>query len=180
MKRLMLCVVVLAIVAGMSFAIEIGGSTAVSGVGNDAEQLLRIEQVINVSVADFSVSLDCLTYDWLFADKESAWDYEVNASYGLEAFTFGAIFVGEKDTALDTIQPYIDFAIGPVGADVDVLLSMVKEKDVFQGAEFSAFWNPGPLELRIGYMLTNEATVDANTPEALDGGGFYGTATISY
>ena len=181
MKRLLLVLVVLAAVAGISFAqVEFSGSTAVSGIGNDVEQILRVEQVINVSVADFSVSLDALTYDWLFADKESAWDYEVNGSYALGAFTFGAIVVGEKDIALNTIQPYVDIVLGPVGIDADMLFSVDKDKDAFQGAEFSGFWNPGPLELRIGYMITEGDAVDANTPEALADGGIFATAKISY
>jgi len=183
MKRLLLVLVVLVVVAGISFAqVEFSGSTAVSAAGNDAEQSLIIEQVVNVSVGNFAVALDSFEYAYAFADKEGTWCWEIDANYALDPFTFGSIAGGDTDLYLDSIQPYVDFAMGPVGADVDFLLSADKDKDVFQGAEFSAFWNPGPLEIRVGYMLTPDggSAVDENTPDALAGGGVFGKVKLSY
>jgi len=178
-KRLMLCVVMLAIVAGISFALEIGGSTAVAGIGNPDEKVFQIDQEIDID-------LDALHFDvnggldYLLPEKDWMWNYEIGAFYVFSVFTFGGTFAGDRDVKLGDLTAYADIVYEMVGIDVDFLFSADETKDAFQGAEFSAFFNPGPCEFRVGYMWTELGAGDVNAPEALEKGGLYGKAKISY
>jgi len=176
-KRLMLCVVMLAIVAGISFALEIGGSTAVASIGNAEEQRIEIDQEVDIDLGAFHFDVDG-GVDYLLPTKERLWNYEIGTSYVFSVFTFGGTFAGDQDVKLGTITAYADIVHGDVGADVDFKFSA--DETVFQGAEFSAFWNPGPLELRLGYLWTELGAGDVNAPEVLEKGGLYGKAKISY
>lgn len=182
MKRLLIVLVVLAAVAGISFAVELGGSTAAATAGNDAEQVLEVDQAITVDIDALHFDLSA-GYDYKFHTKDYLWDYEVAAKYTLGIFAFGGSIAGNRDVYLGNIKAYADIAYESVGADVDFLFSADQAKaQIFQGAEFSGFFNPGPLEIRIGYMLTpgDGSAVDANTPEALAGGGLFAKVKVTY
>ena len=180
MKRLLMVLVVLAIVAGMSFAVEVGGSTAVAGIGNPDEKVFQVDQEIDID-------LDALHFDvnggldYLVPEKDWMWDYEIGASYTILIFTFGSTVAGDKDVKLGDITLYADITpCEQAGVDIDFLFSADETKDAFRGADFSMFYNPGPCEFRVGYLWTENALPDINAPELLANGGFYVKAKISY
>ena len=177
MKRLTILILVLAIVAGISWAVDFGGSTAVGAVANADEQRVEVDQEIDIDIGPLHVDINGgLDY----AGEDILADFKLGAEVSFSVFKIGALITGKQSVPLNEIKAFIDIATGPVGADVDVLLSADAEKDVFQGAEFSAFWNPGPLELRAGYFLTSSGVGEINVPEVFDDGGIYGKIKISY
>ncbi len=182
MKRLMLCLLVLAIVAGTSFAMDVSGSTTTSIIGNEDEQMLIVGQEwgFGIGILDISVSGE-ITH--ALPVKETFWEWEIGPSVTFcpnDELTVGGAFGGEKDIPLGNISAFVDIRIENAGADIDFLFSAAEDADRFQGAEFSLFFNTDWLEARVGYMWTEHGEPDMNIPEALDGGGFYGTAKIKY
>jgi len=176
MKRLTILILVLLMVCSISFAIDFGGSTAVAGVANAEAQRVEVDQDIDIDIGPLHIDLaGGLDYDGAIAA-----DYSVGASVGFSVFTVGGSIAGDKAIPVGDTIAYLDIAAGAVGADIDILLSGDAEKDAFQGAEFSAFYNPGPFELRVGYLLTTLGAGDVNAPEVFDAGGVYATAKISY
>ena len=182
MKRLLIVLVVLAIVAGMSFAVDVSGSTTTSVIGNDEEQQLEVGQ-------EFDIDFSFLHFDadgevvYKPAVKETFWEYEMGASVIFcpnDQLTVGGTFGGDKDVKLGDITAYTHIVFETVGADVDFLFSADEAKKKFQGAEFSVYFDVGSFACRVGYMWTENGEPDMNTPEALPGGGFFGTATIRY
>jgi len=178
MRKLLTIGLVLAIVAGTSFGLEVGGSTSAAYAGNADERLIMIDQEIDIDLDALHFDVDG-GLDFLLPENERAWDYEIGAAYTISIFTFGATVGGDKDVKLGDVAAYADIVYENVGADIDFLFSADSAKDGFQGAEFSAFCNPEPFEFRVGYMMKSGA-VDANTPEALTEGGFYAKAKYSY
>ncbi|MFH1737995.1 MAG: hypothetical protein ABIH23_03225 [bacterium] len=181
MHKMLIVLMVLAMVAGMSFALEVGGSTAVAGVGNADEQRLEVDQEIDIDIGVLHLDVNG-GFDYTFHDKAKFWNYDIGGKYTLGILTVGASFTGNQDLKFNEIKAFGDIVAGPVGADVDALFSADPEKDFFRGAEFSGFWKPGPVELRIGYMMVPDGgkNLDKNTPEALTGGGLYAKAKLSY
>jgi len=182
MKRLMLCVLVLAIVASMSFAWDVGGSTATAIVANKDEQMLIAGQEwdFGIGILDIDVSGEIIH---ALPAKETFWEWEIGPSVTFcpnDELTVGGAFGGEKDIPLGNISAFVDIRVENVGADIDFLFSAVEGADRFQGAEFSVFFTTDWLEARVGYMRTEHGEPDMNIPEALHGGGFYGTATTKY
>jgi len=113
--------------------------------------------------------------------KEYAVNYLLGASYTFSIFKVGGSIEGNRDVKLGNMKAYADIApCEQAGADIDFLFSADKTKDAFQGAEFSAFYNPGAFEFRIGYMWTENGEPDVNVPEALAAGGFYAKVKCSY
>jgi hypothetical protein len=178
MKQILAVIAMLAIVAGISFA-DIGGSTATAIIGNADEQRVEVDQEfdIDVDALHFDVNGGC---DYTFHDKKRAWDWLVGASYSFSIFKVGGSLEGNKDVKLTVIKAYADITMGDVGADIDFKFSADPAADPFQGAEFSAYWNPGPVEIRVGYNWTELGEPDVNVPEALTDGGLYAKAKISY
>lgn len=182
MKRLMLCVLVLAIVASISFAMDVSGSTTGTVAGNEDEQKIIAAQEwgFGIGILDIDVGGE-ITHT--LPAKETFWEWEIGSSVTFcpnDAFTVGGTFGGEKNVPIGDITAYADIRVENVGVDVDFLFSADEAKDAFQGAEFSAFLDVGWLEARVGYMWTEHGEPDMNTPEALDGGGLFATATIKY
>ena len=182
MKRLLMVLVVLAIVAGMSFAVDVSGSTTASVITNKDEHMVIAGQEwgVGIGILDIDVSGE-ITHTLLA--KETFWEWEIGSSVTFcpnDQFTVGGAIGGEKDIPLGDISAFVDIRIENVGADVDFLFSAAEGADRFQGAEFSVYFDVGSLACRVGYMWTDNGEPDTNTPEALTGGGFYGTATISY
>ena len=176
MKRLTMLLLVLLMVSGISFGVDFGGSTTVAGVANAEAQRVEVDQDIDIDIGPLHIDLGGgLDYDGAVAA-----DYSAGASVGFSIFTIGGSIAGAKAIPLGDIKAYLDIAAGSIGADVDVLLSGDAEKEVFQGAEFSVFYKPGPLELRVGYLVTSEGVGGINAPEVFDDGGIYATAKISY
>ncbi len=183
--KLLTILMVLAVVAGMSFAVDFGGSTEVGVTANADEQKIAVIQEIDIDLGPLHVDLDGeLDYDSMIVESinvgHASGEYEIGAELAVSVFAFGGTIAGDDVLALGDITAFVGIAVGDVGADVSTLLSADAENDAFQGAEFSAFWNPGPLELRVGYLLTSEGAGDENAPEAFDNGGAYATAKISY
>ena len=185
MKRLLAILVVLAIVAGISWAVDFGGSTVVGAAANADLQKIEVDQEIDIDIGPLHIDLaggvdyDSMILGNIIVGHVSA-DYEIGAKVGFSIFSVGGSIAGNDGVSMTDVKAFLDIAAGPVGADVDVLLSADSENDVFRGAEFSAFWNPGPVELRIGYLLTSAGVGEINTTEVFDDGGFYATAKISY
>jgi len=182
MKKLLMVLVVLAIVAGMSFAVDVSGSTTTSISANKDEQMLIAGQELGfgIGILDIDVSGE-ITH--ALPAKETFWEWEIGSSVTFcpnDQFTVGGAIGGEKDIPVGDISAFVDVRIENVGADVDFLFSAAEDADRFQGAEFSVYFDVGSLACRVGYMWTENGEPDTNTPEALTGGGFYGTATISY
>ena len=79
MKKLLMVLVVLAIVAGMSFALEVGGSSAITGYGNEDAKTFEADQEIDID-------LDALHFDvnggldLALPGKDWCWDYTLGAS----------------------------------------------------------------------------------------------------
>ncbi len=179
MKKVFVLIIVLAMVAGISFALEIGGSTEASGIGNSEEQIIFIDQEIDVDIDALHFDLDG-SIEYPLPAKELLWDYEIGAAYTISVFTFGGTIAGDKDLELDVVTAYGDIVVGNVGADVDFEFSADKTKDPFQGVDISAFFNPGPFELRVGYLLTENGAPDVNAPDLLEKGGVYGKIKFTY
>ena len=177
-KRALIMLLVLVIVAGTSFALEVGGSTTTGISGNKDEQIIIVEQEIDFDLGAFHVDVDGeVEYD--LPVKEHTWEYEIGASYAFSIFKVGGAFGGNKDLKLEEYSLFADIVYETVGADIDFLFSADETKDVFQGAEFSVFFDVGSMACRVGYMMKS-GEVDANTPAALDEGGFYAEGTITY
>ena len=184
MKKLLAIVMVLAIVAGISFALEvggvkIGGSTAAAIINNETEGVIEIDQEVGVDIGALHFDAE-VGIDVTLPAKEKTWEYEVGASYTFLIFKVGSSLAGEKDLHFDEIKAYVDIASGPVGGDVDVLFSADQDNDPFQGADISAFWKPGPAEIRIGYLYTEVGDGGSNAPEELTDGGIYAKIKVSY
>ncbi len=179
MKKVFVLIIVLAMVASISFALEIGGSTEASGIGNGEEQIIFVDQEINVDIGILHFDLDG-SIEYPLPAKELLWDYEIGAAYTISVFTFGGTIAGEKELELDAVTVYADIVAGEVGVDVDFEFSADATKDVFQGVDLSAFFNPGPFEFRVGYLLTKNGAPDVNAPELLEKGGIYGKVKFSY
>jgi len=179
MKRLMLCLLVLAIVACMSFALEVGGSTTTGVAGNKDEQRIEVAQEVDIDLGILHIDVDG-EVDYDLPVKEVFWEYEIGASVPVSIFTFGGKLGGDKDVKLGNLKAYVDIVYETVGADIDFKFSADEAKDAFQGAEFSVFFDIGPLACRVGYMWTEHGEPDENTPAALTDGGFFAKAKISY
>ena len=179
MKKIFVLIIVLAMVAGISFALEIGGSTEASGIGNGEEQIIFVDQEIDVDIGALHFDLDG-SIEYPLPAKDLLWDYEIGAAYTVSVFTFGGTIAGEKELELDVVTAYVDIAVDNVGVDVDFEFSADATKDVFQGVDISAFFNPGPFELRVGYLLTENGAPDVNAPGLLDKGGIYGKVKFTY
>ena len=177
--KLFILIIVLAMVAGISFALEIGGSTEAAGIGNGEEQKIEIDQEIDIDLDALHINLDG-GVDYKLPEEDWLWDYEIGAAYTVSVFTFGGTIAGEKDLELDEVTVYTDIVVGNVGADVDFEFSADATKDFFQGVDISAFFNPGPFEFRVGYLLTENGAPDVNAPELLEKGGIYGKVKFSY
>jgi len=179
MRKLLTMLVVLVMVASISFAVEVGGSTTGSIAGNREEQKIIVEQDVDIDVGILHFDVDG-EVAYKPDVKETSWEYEIGASVPISVFTFGSTIGGDKDVKLGDITLYADMVYETVGADVDFLFSADETKDGFQGAEFSVFFDIGSLSGRVGYMLTENGEPDVNTPAALTEGGFYATGTITY
>ena len=179
MKKVFVLIIVLAMVAGILFALEIGGSTEASGIGNGEEQIIFVDQEIDIDLDALHFDVDG-GIDYVLPVENWLWDYEIGAAYTVSVFTFGGTIAGNKDLNLDVVTAYADIVAGEVGVDVDFEFSADVTKDAFQGADFSAFFNPGPFEIRVGYLLTENALPDVNAPELLEKGGIYGKIKFSY
>ena len=179
MKRLMLCAVVLAIVASMSFALEVGGSTSTDIIGNEDETQMFVDQEVNIGIGILGIDAS-FGLDYFLPAKEHSWDYELGADVTFGIFTVGGTFGGDKDAHLGDITTFADIRVENVGMDIDFLFSADETKDRFQGADFSAFFNTDWLEARIGYLWTEHGEPDINAPELLTGGGLYARAKIIY
>ena len=179
MKRIFILIIVLAMVAGISFALEIGGSTVAAGIGNGEEQKIEIDQEIDIDLDALHFDVDG-GVDYVLPVEDWLWDYEIGAAYTVSVFTFGGTIAGNKDLNLDVVTAYADIVVGEAGVDVDFEFSADETKDAFQGADFSAFFNPGPFEFRVGYLLTENGAPDVNAPELLEKGGIYGKIKFNY
>ena len=184
MKKLLMVLVVLAIVAGMSFALEVGGSSAITGYGNADAKTFEADQEIDID-------LDALHFDvnggldLALPGKDWCWDYELGASYVLSAFTFGGTIAGDSAVKLGTMTVSADFVVDSFGINSYLELSANKAVNFYRGVDVSIFFNPGPAELRFGMTYLDEiAVVDdvgySNAPAAVEGFGIYGSAKISY
>jgi len=180
MKQLLAVLMVLALIAGTSFAVDIGGSTAASGMRGEKYQKICIDQEVDIDIDAFHIDLDG-GYDIDLELDEKVWDYGLGASYTLAYFTFGSIISGEKDLELNENKSYVDFVYETIGFNVTTLFSFDEEKDSFQGAEFSAFGSYGPAEITLGYLFTDDgAEVSGDAPDEPLNGGFYAKAKLSY
>ena len=179
MKKLLTVLVVLVMVASVSFALEVGGSTATAIIGNGDQQRLEVDQEVDIDLGAFHFDVDG-GVDYDLPVKEYAANYLVGASYTFSIFKVGGSIEGNRDVKLGAMKVYADIAVENVGADVDFLISADETKDIFQGAEFSAFYNPGPFEFRVGYLWTENGAPDINAPELLTDGGLYVKAKFSY
>ena len=175
--KLTIFVLVLVMVASMSFGIDFGGSTAVAGVVNAEAQRVEVDQDIDVDIGLLHIDL---TGGVDYAGEDILADYSLGASITFSVFKLGGSIAGNQGVAMTDVKAFLDIATGDVGADVDVKLSADPEADVFQGVEFSAFYNPGPLEFRVGYLLTTIGAGDVNVPEVFDAGGIYAKAKFTY
>ena len=178
MRKVLLTILVLAMVASISFAVEIGGSTTGSIAGNKDEQKIIAEQEIDIDVGILHFDVDGEVAH-VPGVKETTWEYEIGASVPVSVFTFGSTIGGDNEVKLGDATVYVDMVYENIGADIDFLFSADETKDNFQGAEFSVFFDIGSLSGRVGYMMKS-GEVDANTPATLDEGGFYATGTITY
>jgi len=170
---------VLAIVAGTSFALELGGSTQVAGIGNADQQRMEVDQEIDIDLGAFHIDLNG-GFDYNIYDKTKFWDFDIGGKYTLGILTVGASFTGNQDLNVNEIKLFADLVVGPVGADVDVLFSADETIDAFRGLDISAFYNPGPFSFRVGYLFTENGAPDINAPELLTGGGVYAKAKVTY
>jgi len=175
----MLCVVVLAIVACMSFAMDVSGSTATAIIGNKDETQIFVDQEVNVDIGLLGLDAS-FGVDYFLPAKEKSWDYEIGADVSFGIFTVGGTFGGDKDAHLGDITAFADTRIENVGMDVDFLFSAAEGVDRFQGADFSAFLDVEWLEARVGYLWTEHGEPDINAPELLTDGGLYAKAKIKY
>ena len=179
MRKVLLTILVLAIVAGTSFAVEIGYKTTGGIAGNGDEQIIIVEQETDIDLGAFHIDADA-EVEYALPAKEHTWEYEVGASYAFSIFKVGGEVGGNKDLNFEEYSLFADVVFETVGADFDILFSADETKDVFQGLEVSVYFDVGPVSLRVGYMLTENGEPYINTPEALTEGGFYATGTITY
>ena len=185
MKHVLAILVVLVMVAGISWAVDFGGSTAVGVTANAEVQKVEVDQEIDVDIGPLHLDLNGgLDYDSMIIESINVGhvspDYEIGAKVGFSIFTVGGSITGDEAVSLKDVKAFLDIAVGDVGGDIDIKLSADPENEIFQGAEFSAFWNPGPLELRAGYFLTSSGVGEINVPEVFDDGGIYAKIKISY
>ena len=179
-KRALIVLVVLAVVASMSFAGPVSGSTTAAAIGNADEQRVEVDQEFDIDLGAFHVDVNG-GFDYDLPEKEYAMNYLLGGSYAFSVFKVGASMEGNRDVKVDVVKVYVDAAHENVGADVDLLLSGDKaDENVFQGVEFSAFVNPGPFEIRVGYLLTEVGDGGVNAPEELTNGGFYAKVKCTY
>ena len=179
MRKILALVMIMLMVSIFGFALDIGGSTALAGIGNVEDQKFELDQVVDIDLGIFHFDVDG-GLDYKLPEKDWLWDYAVGASGTFSVFTLGGSIAGNQGVKLDALKAYLDIAVAPVGADIDFLFSANEAKDIFQGAEFSAFYNPGPFEFRIGYLWTENGAGEVNAPEVFTNGGIYGKAKINY
>ena len=179
MKNVFLFLAMLLIAIG-TYGVDLSGSSAASGMTGEDYQKVFIDQTVSIGIDALTIDL-AGGYDIDLELDERAWDYEIGASYALEYFVFSSSLSGEKDLELNENKSAVDFVYENVGANVTVFLSFDETLDQFQGAEFSAFYKPGPVELTIGYLLTDEGVEVAGiAPSEPLNGGVYFKAAVSY
>ena len=183
MKRYLLfsLFVLLLLLPVMVFPIDFGGSTEAIGIINDQEEAkLELTQDIDIDVgplhADINVGVDVSPY----AEAPLAYDWLIGADVTVSYFKIGASVKSIKDIIADEVKGFIDFAVGKIGADLDIFITADPDEQIFQGADFSAFYNPGPLEFRIGYFLSETGIGESNAPDVTTNGGVYSKVKITY
>ena len=179
MKNVFLILVML-LIAISTYGIDVGGSSAANVMQGEEYQKVCIDQTVSIGIDALTIEL-AGGYDIDLELDEKVWDYEVGASYALSYFVFSSSICGEKDLELNESWSAVDFAYENVGANVTVFLSFDETLDQFQGAEFYAFYKPGPVELTLGYLYTDDgAEVAGEAPDEPLNGGIYAKAKISY
>ena len=163
------------------FPVDFGGSTEAIGIINGLEEgKIEINQVIDVDAGPAHFDLDGGIDYSPFADDPWAYDVLIGADVTVSYFTVGASVKSIKDIIADEVKGFIVFAVGDIGADLDIFITADPDEQVFQGADFSAFYNPGPLEFRIGYFLSETGIGESNAPDVTTNGGVYSKVKITY
>jgi hypothetical protein len=196
-KKLLAVIVVLVMVAGISFAdVVIGGSTSTGFANNADEGKLEIDQEIDIGVGKFHFDVNPgIDYKW--PEKDMSWDYFFGVVYKpISVITTGWCIKGDQDFELrggeirravsdDAVfhDMNVDFEIdlpSGVGFNTHIQFSVDPDNDFFQGLEISGYWHWDALELTAGYLLTENGLPDKNAPELLDDGGIFAKAKIKY
>ena len=183
MKRYLLfsLFVLLLLLPVMVFPIDFGGSTEAIGIINGLEEgKIEFNQEIDIDAGpahfDLNGGIDYSPY----AEAPWAYDLLIGGTIKASYFTFGASVKSIKDIIADEVKGFIDFAVGKIGADLDIFITADPDEQIFQGADFSAFYNPGPLEFRIGYFLSETGIGESNAPDVTTNGGVYSKVKLIY
>lgn len=172
-------VLALAFLASAAFGVDIGGSTAVAGIGNGDQQRLEADQDIDLDIGALHFDL-AGGVDHNLVGRDIFWDYDLAANYTLGIFKFGGGVTGNQGVKLDAVKAFVDLAYEKIGADFDILFSADAAKDVFQGLDVSAFYANDWLHVRVGWLFTENGAPDINAPELLTDGGVYAKVKVSY
>lgn len=184
MKRLIMCLVMLVIAAGISFSLDIYGSSAITGYGNADSKTFEGDQEINIDLNALHFDVDG-GLDYALPGKEWSWDYTIGAIYSASIFQFGGTISGDNEVKLGDITTTADAIFGGFGLNGYLELSADKAKNVFRGVDVSATWACDFLELRFGMTYLDDLAFEddvgyVNAPAAMEGVGMYGIAKVIY
>jgi hypothetical protein len=201
MKRLMLFVMVLAVLAMGAWAEEkplfkIGGVTDGYIIASKDAGKAKGGQDINIDIGPFFLDL---TGDWThtFYTGTDVLDltYAVGYSQAFGIFTPGIKLTGDHSYALQTkvwtgdwvsdLTPTLDIAYKAFGINAYADLSFEKDYDLLQTVDVSAFFKFKLGTVRVGGLYANKQAVTddvghPNAPAIYEGYSLYAKASLSY
>ena len=185
MHKLLMVLLVLLIVSGTSFALDVGGYSAITGYGNAEGSQLEVDQEVDLDINALHFDLDG-GFDYTMDKKLWAWDYTLGALYTLSVFTFGGTVAGDNELKLGTVTATTDVDLGKLDINAYLELSNDPAVNVFRGTDISGAITFGEgVTMRVGFTFIDEiAFIDdvgyVNAPAVMEGFGVYGKVEASY
>jgi len=179
MKKIAVVLMMLLMVFGIG-AIDISGSTSAEGMQGDNFQKIWLDQGAVLGIGPVGVEAN-FGYNIEKDVDENFWEYDFAAKYSIANFVFGSKIYGEKDLELRRNKTWVDFAYEDFSFNVSTYTLLDPEQEDWQGAEFSAFYKPGPFEFTAGYLMTDVGAelTEVAPAEPLDGG-VYAKVKVNY
>lgn len=203
MKRILIVLVLLSILAAATFAedseslFQIGGVTDGYFIAGKDGGTLTAGQDVNVDVGPvyFDVTADWTMPLWV-GDQTLALGYTLGFEQAFGVFTPKLVLTGDQSFTLvkgaaptgnwfSDLCPSVNIALGDFGIDAYSDLSFQPGYALFQTLDTSAYANLGPASFRAGvlYMDPQAVTDDVgypNAPAAREGVSGYFKASVSY
>ena len=195
MKRIPF-ITVLLLIAALTFALDIGGSTDAYGVVGEGVQKVVATQKVDLGLAPFSLGLTgAWTADLVAATHVLDFSYALAYAQSFGAFSFGAKLPGGQSFPIGGTasgdwfgNPALaaGFAHDGLGVDAAGLFSLKAGYPFYLATEVSASYAAGDWgKFRVGMLhMSDQAVTDdvgkVNAPCTVDGVSLFARATFTY